>query len=103
MEHTVFDYFWLRLSVICPLTNIKQNTLIKGVMQKRNISKIIKMGGLVACLMMAVGIGVFFINSNRTGGTKNDENEEGYSVAIYPDVAPMVYANDTLDPTYNAD
>ena len=68
----------------------------EGVMQKRNISKIIRMGGLVACLMMAVGIGVFFINSNRTGGTKNDEIEEGYSVAIYPDVAPMVYANDTL-------
>lgn len=68
----------------------------EGVMQKRNLSKIIKMGGLVACFMMAVGIGVFFINSNRTAGTKNDEIEEGYSVAIYPDVAPMVYVNDTL-------
>ena len=67
-----------------------------GAIKKKGLSKMVKMGGLAACLILAVGIGVFFINSNKTAGTENDEVEEGHSVAIYPDVAPMVYVNGTL-------
>lgn len=67
-----------------------------GAMKKRNVSKMVKWGSLAACFILAVGIGMFFINSNKTAGTENDEVEEGHSIAIYPDVAPMVYVNNTL-------
>ncbi len=75
---------------------LQRSEKTEAAIRKRNISKTIKIGGMVACFMVALGIGVFFINSNKTTGTENGEIEEGHSVAIYPDVAPMVYVNGTL-------
>ncbi len=75
---------------------LKRSEKAVGAMKKRSVSKIVKWGGLAACLIFAVGIGVFWVSSNKNTGTENDEVEEGHSVAIHPDVAPMVYVNDTL-------
>ena len=47
-----------------------------GAIKKKRLSKMVKMGGLAACLILAVGMGVFFINSYKTVGTENDEMEE---------------------------
>lgn len=64
-----------------------------GAMKKRNISKLVKWGSLAACLLVALGIGVFCLKDKLP---KEDDNEAGQSVAMYPDVAPMVYVNGVL-------
>lgn len=66
-----------------------------GTMKKRNISKMIKWGCLAACFIVALGIGGFFLSDKRPdAGSEEDEVEQ--SVALCPDVAPMVYVNGTL-------
>lgn len=66
-----------------------------GAMKKRNLSKMVKWGGLAACLMVALGIGVFILN-HKLPKEEDADNEAGQSVAMYPDVAPMVYVNGVL-------
>lgn len=78
------------------------------VMKKINKSYIIKICGLVACLIAVVGISVFFMG-NKPGSTEDNEvgdtsdiaenneiDNENVSVSTSCDAAPMVYVNGTL-------
>ena len=64
-------------------------------MKKRSMNKIMKMGSLAACLIVALGIGALFLKMKQPDAEKN-EVESGQSIASYPDVAPMVYVNGIL-------
>ncbi len=66
-----------------------------GAMKKRNISKLVKIGSVAACLLVALGIGVFCLK-DKLPKEDDTDNEAGQSVAMYPDVAPMVYVNGVL-------
>lgn len=66
-----------------------------GAMKKRNISKLVKIGSVAACLLVALGIGVFCLK-DKLPKEEDTDNEAGQSVAMYPDVAPMVYVNGVL-------
>lgn len=69
----------------------------EGVMKKRNMSKMLKMGSLAACLVVALVIGVFLIGGDKTPELENNAGEESNIVtSTNVDVAPMVYVNDTL-------
>ena len=66
-------------------------------MKKRNMSRILKMGSLAACLIVALGVGVYFIGGNNTSNVESDTGEDNNVVfSTVVDVAPMVYVNDTL-------
>ena len=45
---------------------LKRSEKEEGTMKKRNMSKILKIGSLAACLIVALGVGVFFIGGNKT-------------------------------------
>ena len=76
---------------------LKRSEEEEGAMKKRNMSKILKMGSLAACLMVTLGVGVFLIGGNKTPDVENSAGEDSNIVAsTNVDVAPMVYVNDTL-------
>ena len=69
----------------------------EGTMKKRNMSRILKIGSLAACLIVALGVGVFFLGGNKTPEVENNTEEESNIVtSTNVDVAPIVYVNDTL-------
>lgn len=76
---------------------LKRSEKEKGTMKKRNMSKILKIGSLAACLIVILGVGVSFIGVNETPEVENNAGEKSNIVAsTNVDVAPMVYVNDTL-------
>lgn len=76
---------------------LKRSEKEEGTMKKSNMSKILKIGSLAACLIVALGVGVYFIGGNNTLNTESDTGEDNNVVtSTNVDVAPMVYVNDTL-------
>ena len=55
---------------------LKRSEKEEGTMKKRNMSKILKIGSLAACLIVALGVGVFFIGGNKTPEVENNAGEE---------------------------
>ena len=76
---------------------LKRSEKEEGIMMKRNMSKILKIGSFAACLIVTLGVGVFFIGGNNTPNVESDTGENNNVVSsTVVDVAPMVYVNDTL-------
>lgn len=76
---------------------LKRSEKEEGTMKKRNMSKILKIGSLAACLIVALGVGMFFIGGNKTPEVESNTGEESNIVtSTNVDVAPMVYVTGTL-------